>query len=87
MQFDNDGLNQRGQRDRVVDPRLGIADAELESVEKRMQPDVPPDFLPLSMQLVRDQKLQVILVLRETFERVGNAGARKALKDVMPVSL
>ena len=33
------------------------------------------------------QKLQIILVLREAFKRIGNAGARKALKDVVPVSL
>ena len=44
VQLDHDRLDHGGERDRVVDPRLGIADAELESVEEGMQPDVPPDL-------------------------------------------
>ena len=39
------------------------------------------------MQLVSTRSFEIIVILRETFERIGNAGARKALEDVVPVSL
>src|SRR6478672_1649909 len=39
LQFGDNRLHKRGQRDGVVHARLCIANAELDSIEKRMQPD------------------------------------------------
>ena len=68
MQLDHDRLDHGGQRDRVVDARLGIADAELERVEKRMEPDVPPDLFRVVDAVGLDQELQIILILGEALE-------------------
>src|SRR4029078_7971220 len=45
VQLEHDCLHQCSQRDGVIYARLRIADAEFNGVEKRMQPDVPPNLL------------------------------------------
>src|SRR5438874_106764 len=52
-----------------------------------MEPNVPPDFLGIVDATGLDQEFAVILVFRERFERVRNAGARKTLEDFQPVTL
>src|SRR5262249_16979214 len=41
----NDCLDQGGDREGVVHARLGIADADFERIENRMESNVPPNFL------------------------------------------
>src|SRR5438105_15205082 len=52
-----------------------------------MEPNVPPDFLGIVDATGLDQEFAVILVFRERFERVGDAGARKTLEHFQPVTL
>src|SRR5947207_14265804 len=52
-----------------------------------MEPNVPPDFLGIVDATGLDQEFAVILVFRERFERVRNAGARKTLEHFQPVTL
>ena len=63
MQLENDRLHQRRERDRVVHAGLGIANSELERVEERMEPDVPPDLLGVIDAVSANKQLKVILVL------------------------
>ena len=86
VQFRDDRLNQRGDREGVVHARLRIAHAKFQRVEKRMQPNVPPDFFGVIDAAGLDQQLAVIFVLRKRFERVGNAGARKTLENFQPIT-
>src|SRR4029077_1753647 len=76
-QFRDDRLDQGGDRKRVVHARLGVADADFKSVEHRMQPNVPPDFLGIVDATGLDQQLAVIFVLGKRFEGVRNSSARK----------
>ena len=87
MQFYHHRLDEGSERDRVVDPRLSVADAELERVEERMEPNVPPDLFRVIDAVGIDQDLEVILVLRETLEGIGNPGAREAFENIMPIGL
>ena len=86
VKLGNNRLDERGHRERVVDARLRVADADLERVEKRMEPDVPPDFLRIIDATGLDQQLAVIFVLGKRFERVGNSGARKTLEHFEPIT-
>src|SRR5712664_2597347 len=45
-EFGDDGLEQSGDGDSVVDARGNVADAKLQRREKRMRPAIPPDLLP-----------------------------------------
>src|SRR5438045_7050824 len=56
VQFDNDRLHHCRQRDRVFHPRLRVADAKLDRVEKRMQSDVPPDLFRVIDATGRDEQ-------------------------------
>ena len=85
LQLDHDGLHHGGERDRVVDPRLRIANAKLDCVEERVQTDVPPDFLCVVDAPGADEQLQVIVVFGEALESVGNAGARETFEDHLAV--
>jgi hypothetical protein len=44
LQFKNNCLHERRQRDRVVHARLHVADPKLDRVEKRVQPDEPREL-------------------------------------------
>ena len=79
-QFGDDGLNQRRDRQGVVDPRLGIANPKFQRVENGMQPNVPPDFFRVIDATGFDQQFAVIFVFGQRFERVRNSGSRKALE-------
>src|SRR6202011_4611965 len=56
-------------------------------VEKRMEPNVPPDFLGIVDTTGFHQELAIILIFRERFERVRNASARKTLEYFEAVTL
>ena len=85
LQLDHDSLHHGGQRDRVVDTRLRIANAKLDCVEERVQTDVPPDFFCVVDAAGADQQVQVVVVLGEALEGVGNAGARETFEDHLAV--
>jgi len=76
-------LDQRGERDGLVDPHRHVADAELERVEVRVHADVPPDHLAVVDAVGLDQQLDVVVVLRQALEVVRDAGARKAVEDLL----
>jgi hypothetical protein len=63
-------LHQRGERDGILNARLRIANSEFDRVEKRMQPDVPPDLLRIVDAIRGDKELEIIFVLAEAFERI-----------------
>src|SRR5437588_11545782 len=54
VELADDCLHHRRQRNRVFDAALGIANPKLQSVEKRMEPNVPPDFLRVINAVGRD---------------------------------
>ena len=80
MQFGNQRLNQRGDGKSIVDPRLCIAYPHFQGVKKRMEPDIPPNFLGVVDAACFHQQLAVIVVLGERLEGIGNAGAWKTLE-------
>src|SRR6266542_613246 len=82
----NDCLDQRRDCKRVIHPGLGIADAHLQRIEERVQPNVPPDFLRVINATGLDQQLAVVFVLGKALERVGNSGARKTLKHFQAIT-
>ena len=86
VQLGDDRLNQGRHRQRVVDPRLRVAHANLERVEKWMEPNVPPDFLRVIDAAGLDQQLAVVFILRKALERVGNSGARKTLEHFQSIT-
>ena len=45
IELDDDRLRQRRERDRHARRRRHVADAELQRAERRMRPQIPPDFL------------------------------------------
>src|SRR5450432_114412 len=51
-----------------------------------MQPNVPPNFLRVIDAVRADEELQVIIVLRKTFERVGNSCARETLEHFQSIT-
>ena len=73
MQLDDDRLNDRGERDGVIHARLRITDADLEGVEKRVEPDVPPNLFRVIDAVRAHEQLAVILVFGEAFERIRDA--------------
>src|SRR5437868_6240253 len=79
-QLGDDSLEQGCDCEGVVHPRLRIAHPHFERVKKRMEPNVPPNLLWIVDATGFDQELAVILIFRERFECVRNAGARKTLK-------
>src|SRR5262249_34101803 len=81
LQLGDDRLHKCRQRYGVIDARLRIANPKLNGVEKRMQPNVPPNLLCVIDAVRGDEQVQKILIFAEAFKRVGNACARKALKD------
>jgi hypothetical protein len=52
-----------------------------------MQPDVPPNFLGIIYAAGGDEQFQVIFILGQAFEQIGNTRARKQLEDHLAVRL
>src|SRR5207248_11103623 len=77
----DEALAERGERDRILEPGDGVADADLDGSEARVEPDVPPD-----VRVVRDaagllelaDDLRVVGVVLEARRR---AGAREGGED------
>ena len=64
LQFENNRLHQSRQRDGVVNARLRIANPKFNGVEKRMQPDVPPNLLRIIDAIRGDQQFPDSLRIR-----------------------
>src|SRR4029453_15692828 len=77
VQLCHDRLDDSGQRHGVVDPGLGVANPDLERVEKWMKPNVPPDFLRVIDTTRLDQQFEKIFILGKALEGVRRAGARE----------
>src|SRR5256714_5031447 len=86
VELRNYGLDQGGDCEGIVDARLRIADAHFQGVEKRMEPDVPPDFLGVIDATGLDEELAKIFVLGEGLEGIGNSGAWKAFEHLQAIT-
>src|SRR5438105_9907326 len=87
MKFDNHGLNESGNAQGVIDPRLGITYSYFQSVEERVKPDVPPNFFGIINTTSLNEKFAVIVVLRKRFKGIRNTGPRETLKNLEPIAL
>ena len=56
VQFDDDSLHQRRQRDGILHAGLRIADAEFDGVEKGMEPNIPPNLFRIVDAIGGDEK-------------------------------
>src|SRR4029077_7425934 len=68
IQFRRRRLNQRRQRNRLLDAHRNIANSKLERVKEWMRPDVPPDFFRVIDAVSLDQKLDVAVILSPAWE-------------------
>src|SRR6266404_9050390 len=60
-QLGNNGLEQRGDSDRVIDARGDVADAKLQGRKNRMRPAVPPDLFAVVDAASLYQQLDITL--------------------------
>ncbi len=89
LQFEelrDDRLDQRGNRECIVDAGLRIADPDFEGVEKRMEANVPPDLFCIIDAARFHEQPQVFIIFSETFKGVRNAGAREAFEHLQAVT-
>src|ERR1044072_1756173 len=83
----DDGLEERGDGDRVVHARRGVADADVKGREERVRAPVPPNLLRAADAVGVEQKLDVTLVQGVRAEVVGDVRARELLEDFGAVRL
>src|SRR5436309_15640591 len=80
-------LDEGGERERIVDTRLRIANANFQRVEKWMQPNVPPDFLRVIDAAGFDEQFAVVFILGKALKCVWNPGARKTFEHLQSITL
>src|SRR5439155_536929 len=73
-----DGLDERGDTERLLDTRGGIAHAELDRGEERVRPQIPPDLPAVVDRSGLHEKLDEVLVLVVARELRRRSGARSA---------
>src|SRR5216684_6957881 len=81
MQLHDDGLRESGDSDGFFDFGGHVAHAELESAERGMGANVPPDLFAAVDGIELHEKAEKIFVGAPGFELFGNAGAREAAED------
>src|SRR5713101_4976405 len=81
MQLHDDGLRESGDSDGFFDFGGDVAHAELESAERGMGANVPPDLFAAVDGIELHEKAEKIFVGAPGFELFGNAGAREAAED------
>src|SRR5205823_13935796 len=82
VQLDDHRLDQCGNGERVVHARLRVADAHLQRVEKRIESNIPPNFLGVINTARFQEQFAVILVFGKGFERVHNSRSREWLESI-----
>src|SRR5205814_2365564 len=82
-----DRLDERGDAERLVHARCGVADAELDRREGGVRAQVPPDLPAVFDALRPDQELDEVLVLVVGGELRRYPGAGEALPDDLAVRL
>ena len=87
MKLHNHSLNESGNAQGVIDPRLGITYSYFQRVEERVKSDVPPNFLGIINTTGLNEKFAVIVVLRKRFKGIRNTGPRKTFKNLEPIPL
>src|SRR5207245_9336463 len=82
-----DRLHQRGEAQRLLDLRRGVADAELDGRIEGVRTQIPPDLAPVVDRVGPDEDLDEVLELVVARELGRDAGAREAAPDDLPVRL
>ena len=82
-----DGLDERGDAQRLLDTRGRVADAELDRGEERVRPQIPPDLPAVVDRPGLHEELHEVLVLVVAREVRRGPGAGEAAPDDLPVGL
>src|SRR5207253_26128 len=82
-----DGLDERGETERLLDTRRGIAHAKLDRGKEGVRPEIPPDLPAVVDGSGLDEELDEILVLVIAREVRRSAGAGETTPDHLPVRL
>src|SRR6185312_9434368 len=81
VQHRHGGLNEGSDGERFVELHGDIADANFQSIEERMRPDIPPNLLAIVDAMRLDQQVYKGLVLGPVGEDVRNRRSGEALEN------
>src|SRR2546425_4245256 len=81
VELGDDGLEERGDSDCVVNARGNIADAKLQCGKEWMRPVIPPNFLAVVDAAGPNQQVDVALKPWIGIEVIGDVRARKLFED------
>src|ERR1017187_8657418 len=80
-------LDQRCDRDGLIQTHGNVANPNFQGVEKWMRANVPPYFLAVVDTVCLDQQIEEGLILRPVCKNIGNVGAWEALEHLAAVRL
>src|SRR5450755_4340132 len=82
-----DRLDERGDRDGLVEPHGHVADAEFDGLKERMGPQVPPDLLAVVDRVRRDENSHELVEFRGRRKHGRNPRARESFENLGAIAL